>query len=38
MQISFGGIESSFLNKAIVYIWGILIVDIRWMYAFNIYI
>ena len=27
MQISFGGTQSSFLSKAIVYIWGILIVD-----------
>ena len=32
MQISFGGTQSSFSNKAIVYIWGILIVDIRWMH------
>ena len=32
MQISFGGMQSSFLNKAIAYIWGTLIVDIRWMH------
>ena len=29
MQISFDGTQSSFLNKAIVYIWGILIVDLH---------
>ena len=37
MQISFGGTQSSFLNKAIVYIWGILIVDIRWMHLIFTY-
>ena len=38
MQISFGGIQSSFLkNKAIVYIWRILIVEIRWMHLIFTY-